>query len=188
MGEILKMRPADLIRKANRSEKIERKFTITVSGEPVELLLTAPDIFDVLKEQERCIQKEYAECSAQGMDKMPINEADWINELSKITESETRKALTADKPMNLAQQVARKNARLDTVRVLLPKKLKLADGTLAFPSLDDQKEFGEYVASHSDVMNIITKEYVEIMNQLNEVNKQAKNSLSGTVGTNTVSK
>ncbi len=188
MGEILKMRPADLIRNANRSEKIERKFKITVSGQEVELLLTAPDIFDVLKEQERCIQREYAECASQGMDKMPINEADWVDELSKISDSETRKSLTKDRPLNLAQQVARKNARLDTVRILLPKKLKNHDGSLAFPTLDDQKEFGEYVASHTDVMNIITKEYVDIMNQLNEVNKQAKNSQKETGGTSSVSK
>ena len=180
MGNILKMSPADLIRKANRSEKIEVTFDIpmVVEGaeEKISALLTAPDMFEIAKQQERCKQKEYMLCVNDGLHLNGINEEDWQNEISKIEDSDTRKRLQENKPKNLADQISEKNSRLDTIRVLLPKVLKNPETRqLLFPTIDDQKEFGEYISSHPSVMSLLTTKYIEIMNKLNEVNKTVKN-------------
>lgn len=176
MGQVLKMQPSDLVRKANRSEKIEVTFDIEIGTEKFSALLTAPDMFEIAKQQERCKQKEYALCVEDGLQLRPINAEDWQDEIDKIEDSEVRKRLQESKPKNLADQIAEKNARLDTIRVLLPKALKNPeDRKPLFPTLDDQREFGEYISSHPSVMSLLTSKYVEIMNKLNEVNKTAKN-------------
>lgn len=173
----LKMKPIDVIRKANRSEKIEEKFEIVVSGQPIKMSISMPDVFTIMRDQERAYQKEYAICVLEGMDQMDINEAQWEKGLSEITDEDAKKALIDSKPETLAEQTAQKNARLATIQTLIPRILRDPEtGNLICTNRSDQEELGNYLSNNSEAMRIITEKWASIMNKYAETRQAVKNS------------
>lgn len=176
MTKIYKMRPLDTLRKANQNRDIKEVIELPLGNdETLKVVLSAPDMFTIMKDQERCYQKEYAECIQSGMEVLPINETDWNKTLNQITDTDVRKAMQDDKPVNLAEQVAKKNARFDTIRVLLPKALRDENGDLICKDPKEQLEMQQMISSNAEWMRLLTEGYVRLVGQINEVNESAKN-------------
>jgi len=177
MGKVIEMRAITFIQKANQGAEIREDFDINFGGEILKLRLSAPDMFTIAKDQERCYQKEYALCTEDGMDKMQVNEADWIKELDRIEDVEVRKVMEADKPVNLAQQVASKNARFDTIVSMIPKILReQASNELVCKDQAERNALADTIKSNPAIMTLLTEKYIQIITKINEVSKEAKNS------------
>jgi len=111
------------------------------------------------------------------MDKMQVNEADWIKELDRIEDVEVRKVMEADKPVNLAQQVASKNARFDTIVSMIPKILReQASNELVCKDQAERNALADTIKSNPAIMTLLTEKYIQIITKINEVSKEAKNS------------
>ncbi|MDD2869686.1 hypothetical protein [Neomegalonema sp.] len=177
MGKTLEMKPRtlDLLRKANEGAEIIEDFEVKVGLQTFKFRLAAPDIFTILKDQERCYQREYAVCVKDGLQEMPINESDWRKDLDRITDEDVREAQEKNKPVDLAQQVAEKNARFDTIMTLLPKILRDQDNKSIAETPTDQAELSRMIALNPSLMAALTEKYTNILSKINEVNRESKN-------------
>ena len=187
-----KMRPIDLLKAANINKIKYVRFDIPLdAGNSIEAIMNAPDLFFILEEQEKIYQKKYAECKADGMAGVEINDADWKKEVEdtiriqreaaqkqgkEFNEREARDKAARDKPVDLAQQVAAKISKIRTVQEILPKVIKMADGkTLMFPEKEDREDFKEIITSNMKLFTYLSEKYVDLFTQLTTDEEEVKN-------------
>ena len=133
-------RPIDILRSADRGDTLQVEFDIVLRNgiKLATAVLTAVDDYEIMKEQEKVYKMEYADCVRRGMDTLPIDEKEWEEYLASIENKETRKRESGNRPDNLAEQVARKIARMDTVQRVVPKFLRdQATGDKLFPTSEE---------------------------------------------------
>lgn len=188
-----KKRPIELLKAANANKIKYVRFDLQLDGDNViEAIMNAPDMFFTLEEQEKIYQKKYAECRAEGLAGLAINEADWKKEMEDtiriqketaqkqgktFNEHEVRERALKDKPVDLAQQVAQKISKIRTVLEILPKVIKMSDGkTLMFPEAEDREEFKQIITSNMKLFTYLSEKYVDLFTQLTDEEGEVKNS------------
>ncbi len=171
------MKPIELIKSAYDKKTIRVQFQIPLPGDTghVDAVLTAPDIYSILEVQEEVYQVKYADYVTKGHDKLPINESDWGKEL-KSYKGDTRKRMEDEKPVNLADQMAKKFSKIRTIQELIPMFLRDRADKKLFPEPEDRTAFKEILCSNADLMNLLAQKYLELTSRINEVAREAKNS------------
>jgi hypothetical protein len=184
-------RPIDLLKKANENKTKAVRFDLPPNHpDAMEAIMTAPDMFLIMEEQEKIYQKKYVECLEDGLGDKPINAADWKKEFDDTLRVQREAAKKAgrefdeknaekNKPVDLAQQVAQKISKLRTVQEIIPKVIRKADGTLMFPTREEQQEFKDLICSDMKLFSYLSEKYIELFTEITTEETEVKNLSAG---------
>jgi hypothetical protein len=168
-------RPIELLRAAHAKKRIELSFEIPIDEKTnISAVLTAPDLYSIWEEQGLLYERKLADLNSSGDDKRPINDSTWTKELEGLS-GDALKAMMATKPKTLAEQMASKLSRYETIYNLVPRFLRTPDRKLLFPTNADRKEFKEIMYSDANLMKLISQKYLELSQKVNEVGQDVKN-------------
>lgn len=170
------MKPIEIIKNAYNKKKIELQFELPLDkDEKLDVVLTAPDVYAIIEVQEEMYQSKYAEYRDKAYDKRPINEADWQKEI-ELYEGTAREQAEKDKPKNLAEQMAKKFAKIRTVQELIPMFLRDTKGNKVCETIEEREAFKEILCSNPDLMQLLAQKYIELSGMISKVGEKAKNS------------
>ena len=173
-------RPIDLLKAAVKGETIEVKINLPGIGE---VILDYGDAVELYSDQSRRYDEKRAEYYEKGFDKHPINEKKW-NAYTKLIKPERRARIEADRPENLAEQMADEDTRLLVIKEYAAKCLRDKDGNQIFSTKEEQEEFGRMALVVPKIREALFNGITELFEKADEVNKQVKNSSKGESSTN----
>jgi len=171
----MKKRPIELLKAANEKKLIQVNFDIPCGEEPIKATLRAPDAYEIWEAQELKKRQALAKALKAGLRGLPVDEEEWQAELARYTEEETRVKMAKDRPVDQAEQYARKVAGLRTIMDLLPKYLRDDKGQLLFPTEEEQADFLEIMTNDPEIMTLLMNKYVELSNKVRKVGDEVKN-------------
>jgi len=202
MGQSKGMRAADLIQQAYE-EVVPREFIDIplAKGEVMRAKMEAPDIFAISKEQEVLKSKEYYTIIAEHpeFENMPILQSEWeedvatsVNALKRENfDSEDRyneavnNARKKSPPKNRAEQIAEKQARMLTIRAIIPKYLRDPEtDELLFPTVKERDIISRYMVANMKLFKDMMNAYVRLFSKM-DLTTEAKNSSGGENAENT---
>jgi len=168
--------PINILIAAQKKKIVEERFIIPIEGsEGIAAVLTLEDMYGIQERQDIIYREKFCEYRERGLDKQPIDEKEWENDLMQL-KKKTREIMEKEKPENMAQQGAGRFSNLRTIQELVPQFLRDEKGVLLFPTVEAQKTFEKMIKQDMALMKLVTEAYVNLIKKKAEVSDQAKNS------------
>ena len=187
-----------LIKQARAKANIEHRFTIPVGDKDINVILTKPGLQAIQRATKAMQEKNYNYfCGIEDgtFKDLKINEEKWENQCAEVRkntievmsedgsydkeslEEKMTAWMKSEKPINLAEQLAKEQTRSDAPIYLMPGQL-LDAGTKQklCPTKEDENEVREYILDNTDVMVIITKAFMDMRDKIEKIEEEAKNS------------
>ena len=173
----------DLLEAANQESFIYEQFKIPIgnTGEFIDAILHAPDMFQLQRAQKEAYSLEYARLKRKGFAEEEYNDADWNTYLKSINDTESKKRALENPPENLADQLANQNALHICILDMMPRVLKdVKTGDLLFPDEKSRERFKNLLTRDMKLFKLVSDKYVQAINGMIGLGDQLKNSESGT--------
>jgi hypothetical protein len=168
----------DLLEKATQKDAIKIEFELFNDGETiVPAILAIGDRIAIGEIQDDVYDEYYQKYVNMGYDKSPMNEARWEGELKQLKNLNAIERLRSNKPMNLADQKAQKNARIRAIQKIVPTILYNTDMTLKYPTEEEQNRFRGIIATNQKLLILLITKYIELLTEIDKVEDAVKNSL-----------
>lgn len=165
----------DILMAANKNKLLQVEIEIPYGDKSKKAFLRTPDAWSIWEEQDLKRRHALNKAVKEGLRGVEIDQAEWEKELAQYKDEDTRARMAIDPPSDQAEQYARKVAGLRTIIDLIPRYLRDEDGSLLFPSHDEQNLFVEILTNDTELMNAILAKYVELTTKIKDTGTEIKN-------------
>ena len=170
------MKPIDILLNAQKNKDIVVNFEIIAGGEKIPAMLTPFDYNLIQEEQRKVHDLKLSELIEEGLDEKKVIEKRWKQKLAGL-DAKTKKVMEAEKPDNLAEQLAMDFSQNQTLLYIIPRFVKNPDGSLMFPEPKDRESLRELLSTDFTLLQTFMNAYTGLVQKIAEVNDTVKNSL-----------
>lgn len=170
---------SDILEDAINQKKLEMPFTIHIGNHPIDVRLSNLKWTDITKQQRIKYTQEYSVCCQAGLDKQPISEKEWNEQVSRLKEAAEKSGekfdeSTLKKPENRAEQLAGSFALIETILSLVPKAFTDESGNPVFSENDllkvrqaidlDNRLFSEIFTIYGNFSKLVDEQEKSVKN------------------------
>jgi len=169
----MKKTMTDILDDAINNKRIQLAAEIHIGENAIPVVLSNIKWTDITKQQRIQYTSEYSKCAEMGLDKAPIDENEWNEQVNRLRTNAEKAGEKFDesalkKPNNRAEQLASSFAFIETVLSLVPKALIDAEGNPIFndshlskvrQAIDlDNRLFGEIFSMYNKFSKMVDEQ------------------------------